>query len=48
MPNCMIQQLQWDEKTNQCLVVTRFPDGEILCEPATPEQAAQWQAEHKF
>lgn len=48
MPNCMIQQLKWDEKTNQCMVVTKFPDGSIFAEPATPEQAAQWQAENKY
>lgn len=48
MPNCITQQIQWDEKTNKCLLVTQFSDGSILSEPATPEQAAQWQAENKF
>ncbi len=42
------QQLQWNEDSNACMLVTKFNDGSLLCEPLTPEAAAQWTAEHKF
>lgn len=48
MPNCMLQQLLWDEKTNQCMIVTKYNGEVISAEPATPEQAAQWQAENRY
>ncbi len=44
----MKQQLKWDEEINSTLLVTKNDDGSILSEPLTPEEAAQWTAEHQF
>ncbi len=44
----MEQQLQWDEKTNVTLLVTKNDDGSLLCEPINSEQAAQWEASCRF
>ena len=44
----MNQQIQWNEKTNQCLLVTQLEDGSLLCEPVSSEEAAQWTSENRW
>lgn len=42
------QDIDWDEKTNVCTLITKYADGSILSEPMTSEEAARWTAEHKY
>lgn len=36
----MEQQIQYNEKDNSTLLVTKLDDGSLLCEPISSEQAA--------
>ena len=42
------QKVCWDEKTNECALVTQFESGAILWQPITPEEAAVWQAANGY
>ncbi len=37
----MNRQIKWNEKTNETLLITKFDDGRILCEPITSTEAAE-------
>jgi hypothetical protein len=39
-------QIKYDE--NGCYKLTKLKNGEILCEGISSEEAALWEAEHRF
>lgn len=41
------QEVKFDDNGN-CFLITKLSNGSITVEPITPEQAAQFQAEHSF
>lgn len=38
----------WEGDKNNIRLITKYSDGVIKSEQITPEQAAQWSAEHGF
>lgn len=46
MQDIISQEIIFDEKGQG--LATKFSDGSVKYEPLTSEQAAEWEAEHKF
>lgn len=48
MPQIIDQKIERNEETSQVYLVTKYDDGSIENTPVTSEEAAQWEAEHRF
>ncbi len=42
------QQIKFDEKTGKCFLITKYTDTSISSKQISTEEAARWEAEHKY